>query len=496
MEDDLSSFHRDIWDSFLIQNAVLKGKLNNGGGMFLNMNCNVTISNVSFAHNKADGGGAIYAQNLCNISILHNSSFMSNTGSAVMLVDDNTLHINNSKFHSNSRAIFGMSNCNISIVNTNFIHNKASYGGSIRVSMESSVNLQISSFYYNSAKSHGGAIIAENSTVTVFACNFNGNMAKYGGVFTISGILFVNDSLVANNTAGNEDQDGDGAVVHLEEKSQIYFTNSTFRANRAFHRGGVLWMRRSTATIRDSSFVQNRAESSGGVIYAEYSEVNMKRSACLENNATNGHGGIACCLKDTEISVSDSTIKQSYAHACGALYVLGDSVLQILSSQVEWNSASVSTGVLCVLSNSSFVATNSSFKENIGNLGGALEIQNSTGYLESCTFMDNLGIYAGAITVGNAELRLSNTIFVQNISHFAADIDSRTRSDSFKNKFYTWKCLFVHDNKTLSSNSSSFKQMAVKQEFIIENGYAQNNFATEETQFASSKIMCVKLISF
>ena len=293
-----------IVDSSLVKNTAVDGILNNGGGFFLKMNCTVNISNVTFLENNVDGqGGAIYAESNCKITIVSNSLFVGNTGSAITLVIDNSLVISDSEFRSNSRAISGISHCMINITDTTFIHNKARDGGSIFVSMATSVYLQNCSFTNNSARSQGGVINAVNSNVNVSNCNFSGNMAKSGGVFTIQGILFVVDSLIVNNTAGY----GDGAVAYSAENTQIHVRNSTFRANTAFHHGGVFWMRRGTAYIWNSFFVQNRAEFKGGVIYAEhFNVVNISESICLEKNVINDNGGMTYGKSTAMISVSNS----------------------------------------------------------------------------------------------------------------------------------------------------------------------------------------------
>ena len=211
-----------IEDSSVVNNTALYGVLDNGGGIFLSTKSTMMISNVKFLENKAKLGGAVYIQILCNITILQNSSFVGNRGSAISLVNNNTLIINDSVFYSNSRAIFGVLYCNISIMNTNFIRNKASDGGSIRVSRKTSVYLQSCSFTNNCALD-GGVMNVENSTINVLTCNFTGNMAA----------------------------DGNGAVAHLAENNLVNINDSTFIANVALGLGGVLWIRNSTVNVRE-----------------------------------------------------------------------------------------------------------------------------------------------------------------------------------------------------------------------------------------------------
>ena len=164
------------------------------------------------------------------------------------------------------------------------------------------------------------------------------------------------------------------------------------------------------------------------------------------------------------------------------------SVLEISFSKVDWNRASGNSGSFCAFNNSLFISTTTSFRRNMGYLGGSIIVQNSTGYLENCILWNIQGIYKGEITISNAELRLSNTEFVHSV-----DIESDTSRDKFINKLYTYKCLFEHDNITLNSNSTNFKEIALKEGFLKDTSLRkENNFVTKETEFASGKSFLAK----
>ena len=70
-------------------------------------------------------------------------------------------------------------------------------------------------------------------------------------------------------------------------------------------------------------------------------------------------------------------------------------------------------GAFCIVDNSSFIAINSSFKENSAFHAGSIVIGSGTGYLENCIFRGNEGTNARAITYVLNELRISDTVFLK-----------------------------------------------------------------------------------
>ena len=72
------------------------------------------------------------------------------------------------------------------------------------------------------------------------------------------------------------------------------------------------------------------------------------------------------------------------------------------------------------------------------------------------------------------------------------DINSVTRPTSFKNRLYTYKFVIKHDDTTLKSDGTNFKQIAIKahgeRAWSLEKISAPN-LTTEETQFASGELL-------
>ena len=473
-----------IEDSSLMDNAGEQG-----GGLFIHIDSSVMILNVTLVTNQAaDTGGAILATSDCQITVL-NSLFLSNIGSAISLLSNTTLFISQSTFYNNSGAITGTSHCEVNVTNSSFIQNKASEGGSLHITMAAIVYLQNCSFIENAALK-GGAVAAVNSDVKVFSCRFLRNKARNGGVIAISGNLVLNNSLISHNIA-----DLNGGVLYLDINSIVNIIATTFTGNRAFIHGGVLSMTGCTAKVLNSSFVSNQAGINGGVIDAQYSSIiDISHTTCHGNRATNGHGGVVHARVNTKVYVHNSIFVKNFAHTCGAVLIDGASVLKINFSQVDRSNASGPSGALCAFNSSSSIVRTSSFQGNNGFVSGSYALKNSIGYLDNCTFIRNRGIYVGAITFSFSELRLSNTVFLHNMAQSAGDISSDTGTDKFVNKMYSYRCVFKHDNITLKSNSTNFEKLALKEGFLKQSSlYEQTNFVAEETQFASSKLLYLKL---
>ena len=78
-----------------------------------------------------------------------------------------------------------------------------------------STTAHLRSFTGNRA-SQGGVMYMDNSDIRLIACNFTRNNATNGGVFQVTGYLFIAHCIMNNNTA-----DGDGGVGYVEQNSHI-----------------------------------------------------------------------------------------------------------------------------------------------------------------------------------------------------------------------------------------------------------------------------------
>jgi hypothetical protein len=182
-------------NSLLVQNNTLTGVgSDDGGGVYasgnsvadqviLNIN-NSTFSNNSNANVGGAGGGIAYDNNFTQWTIT-NSSFLSNTDSAIAYFG-NSLSINQSLFYNNSNgsggaiAINSVATGNISLLNSTFDSNSGTSSGTI---------------YWP----------GPGPTVTATNCTFTNNStvsAGAGGVFFETPATLTNNLFYNNTTAG------------------------------------------------------------------------------------------------------------------------------------------------------------------------------------------------------------------------------------------------------------------------------------------------------
>lgn len=179
------------------------------GAIFVDETGSLTINNVLFDSNIAKGGsssgGAIYAKGDLTIK---NSTFQNNSGGfggAIEFLKE--FSIQNSKFYSNSSnhgggAIYGGSDSknDVSIENCYFEGNEtSSNGGAISISSRKT-NVKKSDFISNKAQWGGAIAVAEGSIID--GCNIKNNSATTGGgAINAKGIILKNSTVTGNTSS-------------------------------------------------------------------------------------------------------------------------------------------------------------------------------------------------------------------------------------------------------------------------------------------------------
>ena len=493
-------------------NSVLNKEIGEGGGLLLQGNSTIKISNVLLSECHARYGGAIMSNS--TTVIMSNSSLIANTGSAIALLEGNTLEIDNCTFLNNwtpesGGAILCRGSNVVKVVNTKFSKNRAvkSGGAVMTSSIMSNHTAHNCSFTDNSAIT-GGAIYVFYSVFNIVDSNFSHNVATTGGVALLLGNLIMKNCRINNNTvpgnAGvilashgtlqmsnclvyNNTANIDSGVVY-STNSQIVITTSVFKMNRALAgKGGVFSIRGGTILLRNSRFVKNSAKVIGGMLYADQKAViNIIKSFCFGNQAKYT-SGLLFCQNHTTIRIIDTKISHNSAVKFGAMCIDYNSMLELNGSLVEGNYAEAFYGALIIGNNSLLVAFNSSFKGNKATIDSSILINNSTVYLEKCTFLENRLTYGGTIsTETGTMLKVSNTVFIQNEGY---DIFYFTQNKHFATKFESYKSLFMHGNISLKSNVKNFVEVAVYEKVIGEWSHlSQSFFIPGETPYASSKM--------
>ena len=303
--------------------------MGNGGGLDMGTNSSATISNVYFFDNKALQGGAIFAEQFCQITI-SNNKIEGNSGSAIFF-DNVYSQINNSQFSDNfskqngGGAIWSI-NCKLHVTKAVFEENKALGSGGAFFGWGTYASFHYWSFTDNYAFK-GGALSASHSNIELFSTNFTKNSATTGGAFATSGnVLFV-QCIMNNNTAH-----GNGGVGYIEENGNINITTSVFRANSAVHAGGALWLKKSVVIIENSSIAFNWAEFTSSVIDAElFSLIKISHTVCFGNKIKGGNGDMLTARRNTTVWIQNSKFSNNTDYIC-AMVICIDSILEIRHS--------------------------------------------------------------------------------------------------------------------------------------------------------------------
>jgi len=251
-----------------------------GAGVRTTSNSTLTINNVIFNNNSAngEGGGAIFAGWRSTNTVI-NSTFTNNStagngvwgktergGGAIAVKSESSLLVQDSEFINNAGTNGGAINTllgELIIENSQFIGNNTSgangtftyegYGGAIYTDGASA--------YTND--NIGGIIHISNSL-------FDGNVGagQGGGLFLYAyppDQVIIENSTIINNQVF-PDSKGDALGGGLRHgNSQLTINNSTFAYNRAYSQGGGLWVgEKSPTTITNTTFSGNRAESASG----------------------------------------------------------------------------------------------------------------------------------------------------------------------------------------------------------------------------------------
>ena len=407
------------------------------GGAMVITHSNVTIANSHFVNNRAQLGGAIYAENESNINILDKTLFELNyamhsdpnivaAGGALYAAHNCSVAIYDTYFTQN-QVYFGyriggavtVYKSALLIERSTFTKNNAEYGG-FAFLLESTAEIQESALDNSKAEELGGVLFLLNSNVTLKKSNASGNNAARSG-----GVIYLENSQVQIqicNFNNNFVKAGRGGVMFAIRGSQIFqIISSTFDGNYARF-GGSLYIVGSILEVKDSYFINNRVDDYGGVLYISsfarlYNEsiyvtgFSLKiRDSCIANNQAQKDGGAIYLTDDYHLYhiFHDETNFEHVTH----------SLLEIQNSSFANNQAHNDGGVLYQSKVSSNIQINQcSFLNNLANKGGVLysDVSNTIIIESNNKYIANKAYYIGAVMyIYNNQLLLSRNTHIQN----------------------------------------------------------------------------------
>lgn len=291
----------------LTNNEGLRSPHDYGGGMLINWNSEITVNDVTFEHNHANGdGGAMFYNN--SDVLVANSTFLYNDaglrGGAIeafatedINTQDHTMRITQSTFIGNSAFVFGgavvaegseaSDTTTMTIEKSYFKENHALEGGGVVVD-SMNVDIKTSVFYRNTADVAGGAFATTNVV----------NQLVWGNdrFFTTR----VSDSLFVENSARGDDASAAFLGSLFSDPGNLDIRFSQGGGAMVNYMRGILEVNRSTFINNSTEFGQGGAILSGdasaiaggSAVIGASAETSVKRSLFINNSALEG-GAIA-----------------------------------------------------------------------------------------------------------------------------------------------------------------------------------------------------------
>jgi len=268
---------------------------------------NVTISGPGASSLAISGTFGVYPSATATISglTIKNGKI---TNAGVLTVSDTTF---------SSSSLGNGSNATLTVNNSTFSGNSATYGGGIGNGDFSTATVSNSTF-----SGISGSAIGNNGFMTVSNSTFSGNSATYGGaIYNIDegAAVTVSNSTFSGNSATY------GGAIYNDNTAFVYVSNSTFSGNSATYGGGIdnngLFLEgpQTYARVVNSTFSGNSATYGGGIYNPGLNPSTLTlKGTLLANEPTGGN-----CYLDGGDATSDG-YNLSDDNTCSFLTGSGD----------------------------------------------------------------------------------------------------------------------------------------------------------------------------
>ena len=467
-DDSPITFHGSSTVTFSKNHATSEGgaiKAVNNSPIIFHGSSTVTFRNninVTFIHNEAIEGGAIYLSfsdiiftGIAIVNFYNNTALLSGGAisslynSNILFTGESTIYFNNNLARQHGGAISSVINTRITFNETcsvMFTSNTAMqqggaiylldkstilFGDNCNVTYDNNAALQqggalyfalqsnalfkgnsIITFEHNKAILSGGALYSFSNYPILFEENcilsFNHNMVRQdgGAIQTVNTTLYFSGSSSVTFTSNTAMQQG--GAVNLFYKSILIFqddSNVTFTRNSAMQNGGAVYVHDNTnvSFVGNTTVVfhHNMAESDGGALYSYYHcniTIRQYSEVIFDKNSAMQYGGAMYCDHHSDVTLE------------------GNNPVSFTSNTAEHG------GAVCVSQSVMTFAHNSvvmlSKNRAIGNGGAVLYTKNFTATFNngsSIKFDHNTAYrYGGALYIevnheGLSKLRLNTT---------------------------------------------------------------------------------------
>jgi predicted outer membrane repeat protein len=478
---------RAVIDGFTIRNGQTLGMANlttddgRGGGILAQTKA--TIRNCRFTGHFGLNGAAISGSNAGASQVLiDNCVFEGNAAaerSVVHLVGLRSGEVNRCIFRNNiaSRGVLYPQQCRGMVIDSCLVEGNRS-----------------------SAFCAGIFLVA--TTVRITNCTSRRNRAADGVAILVNGNNEAAPRVLIDNCLFEKDTataaDGAAAAIYAFSGANCEVLRSVFRDNFARFGGGALFNDGAALTFRQSNFTNNTAQGAGGVLFAQENGTRTVFEDCTfsENKSLTRSGGALFCGFLSATTIRRCNFEKNQAEGVGgAIVVQNDSTkVTIEGSKFTENSAVVRGGALSTFPGPEITISTSTFNNNVGDFGGALDLGGSKAdptevKISRCTFKQNSGgTQAGAININNTpNISITDCLFAENISSSAGGAISNNASGRDTSSIKAVNCTFVANVSGIGGGIAQYEAndtcqaILTLQNSIFANNIVENYLAEDGT---------------
>jgi hypothetical protein len=263
-------------------NGTLANGFLNGGGILLQDEAQLTLTDCVVHDNQADLGAGIFCFNVSRLT-LDNTRVVENHGST-----DESAPVT---FAGGIYSRFGV---DLQIHNGSEIaRNRADIAAGIY--NQGVLTLLDSSVVGNEARLDGGGIVNDQGNATIGNTTIKKNIAQLqgGGIHVFSG-----EFVLENNCTIEDNESGLGGGISVGLDATLSSTDATIRDNDANQDGGGIYNHGGVVNLERTAISRNKANSRGGGIFNagsgifQENAVTLKDTHVTENEAGDTGGGI------------------------------------------------------------------------------------------------------------------------------------------------------------------------------------------------------------
>ena len=420
----------------------------------------LVVEDTIFQGVEGVGRGTALVLNEVNVTKIRECSFISNTPGAYSehhrvgeFIRDPPWYLEEDDLVSVGGALLTTSS-NVSVIETKFVSNEAEIGG-VLLANNSIISISQCTHNYNRALYGGGVMATVESSVDIDISTFSKNVATHehsigGVILTFDGSFNINSSTFNNNSAARW-----GGVMYTSDGS-FNITSSTFNSNSA-DSGGVMLTKDGSFNITNSTFNNNSAARWGGVVYTSDGSFNITSSTFNNNSADSG--GVML-TKDGSFNITSSTFNNNSADSGGVMRT-SDGSFNITSSTFNNNSAD--SGGVMLTKDGSFNITSSTFNNNSADSGGVMRTSDGSFNITSSTFNNNSADSGGVILTFEGSFNITSSTFHNNSAAerggvmYSSDGSFNITSNTFNsNSAARWGGVMYSSDGSFNITSSTF----------------------------------------